>query len=94
MAHVVSTPEVRARKRAEDYMALVSHIGAFVAVNTFLWILDIVQGGGVDYAYWTTIPWGLGLGFHIMAFSTGDNTESRRYQKYLVDERRRESEIR
>ena len=34
----------------------------------------IQAGGGLEYAYWVTIPWGLGLAAHIAA--------------YLVDRRR------
>lgn len=41
-----------------------THGVVFVAVNAFLWIQDIAIGGGLDYAYWITIPWGIGLAVH------------------------------
>ena len=47
---------------------LLTHIAAFVLVNGILWIQDILTGGGLDYAYWVTIPWGLGLAAHITAY--------------------------
>jgi hypothetical protein len=47
-----------------DVHDLFWHIGAFVVVNAFVWIQDIAIGGGVDYAYWLTIPWGIGLMAH------------------------------
>ncbi len=51
---------------------LVTHIVVFVLVNGFLWLQDIVAGGGLEYAYWVTIPWGLGLVAHVVTYlSTG-----------------------
>jgi hypothetical protein len=43
---------------------VLTHGLVFVAVNAFLWIQDIALGGGLDYAYWVTIPWGIGLVVH------------------------------
>ncbi len=43
------------------------HTGAFLVVNAFLWIQDLALGDGVNYAYWVTIPWGIGLAIHAMA---------------------------
>ena len=48
--------------------ALVTHIVVFVLVNGILWAQDILAGGGLDYAYMATIPWGLGLIAHITAY--------------------------
>jgi hypothetical protein len=47
---------------------LLWHTGAFIVVNAFIWIQDIAIGGGVDYAYWITIPWGIGLTVHALMF--------------------------
>ncbi len=46
------------------------HLTAFVLANTFLWIQDLAIGGGIEYAYWVTIPWGLGLAAHALAYYT------------------------
>lgn len=52
---------------------LITHIIVFVLVNGFLWAQDIVAGGGLEYAYWATIPWGIGLAAHVVAYlSSGD----------------------
>jgi hypothetical protein len=48
--------------------ALVTHIVVFVLVNGILWAQDILMGGGLNYAYWVTIPWGIGLIAHITAY--------------------------
>lgn len=51
---------------ASSISELLWHLGAFLAVNAFVWIQDIAIGGGVDYAYWLTIPWGIGLAIHAL----------------------------
>ena len=50
---------------------LIAHATAFTIVNAFLWLQDIAAGGGLEYAYWTTIPWGIGLIAHAIAYTTG-----------------------
>lgn len=47
-----------------DLAELIWHAGIFTVVNAFIWVQDIAIGGGVEYAYWVTIPWGIGLGIH------------------------------
>jgi hypothetical protein len=44
------------------------HIAIFTVVNAFLWIEDIAAGGGLEYAYWVTIPWGIGLISHVSVY--------------------------
>lgn len=86
-----STPETRARKRAKDFTGLMWHVGAFVIVNVFLWFMDIAGGGGVQWAYWVTIPWGIGLAFHVLAYLLDDSgLEQRKYQKFLAEEQKQE----
>jgi hypothetical protein len=47
---------------------LALHAVAFTIVNAFLWIQDIAIGGGLEYAYWVTIPWGIGLAIHALVY--------------------------
>ena len=58
----------QASEQLSDRAALVTHIIVFVLVNGFLWLQDIVADGSLDYAYWATIPWGIGLTAHIVAY--------------------------
>lgn len=46
---------------------LLVHATAFLLVNAFVWIQDIAIGDGLNYAYWVTIPWGVGLAVHAAA---------------------------
>ena len=48
---------------------LLWHGGLFLVVNTFLWLQDIALGDGLNYAFWTTIPWGIGLAIHAFVVS-------------------------
>jgi hypothetical protein len=88
-----STPEARARERTESFTGLMWHIGTFVVINAFLWVLDIVVGvGGVQWAYWITFFWGIGLAFHVLAYLIGDSgVEERKYQKFLAEEQKRQA---
>jgi hypothetical protein len=43
----------------------------FPPVNAFVWIQDFAIGGGLDYAYWVTIPWAIGLAIHAAIYFFG-----------------------
>jgi len=64
-----SAPRAPVRDRALRDLQV--HATAFVLVNAFLWVQDVVIGGGVEYAYWVTIPWGIGLAAHAIAYLAG-----------------------
>jgi len=51
-----------------ERVGLLSHIAVFIIVNGFLWLQDILAGNGLEYAYWVTIPWGVGLLAHIFTY--------------------------
>ena len=89
---LLGTPEERARKRVKDFTDIMWHVASYVIVNGFLWFIDLREGG-VEWAYWVTLGWGIGLGFHVAYYFIGDEgTDNKRYQKYLEEERQRESQ--
>jgi hypothetical protein len=47
---------------------LLVHAGVFLVVNGFIWAQDLAIGGGVEYAYWVTIPWAVGLLVHAAVY--------------------------
>jgi hypothetical protein len=55
---------------------LIMHAVIFLVVNAFLWLQDIDLGGGLDYAYWTTIPWAVGLLAHALAWASSRRSDS------------------
>ncbi len=88
------TSEERAQRRAEYLSGLVWHAGAFVIINAFLWILDMADAGGVDWAYWVTAGWGFALAFHALAYYVdGRQLEERKAQEYLEEDRRRRADF-
>jgi hypothetical protein len=80
------TPEERARMRVENFTGLMWHVATFVIVNAFLWAIV------PEAAFWVTIPWGVGLAFHIAAYLLDERGgQDRRYQRYLAEEQERET---
>jgi hypothetical protein len=67
-----------------EFAGLMTHLAIFVLVNALLWTQDIAAGGGLEYAYWVTIPWGIGLLAHIIAYVV----DSLRRTREPGDERR------
>jgi hypothetical protein len=53
------------------------HATIFLVVNAFLWVQDIALGDGLNYAYWVTIPWAIGLGAHAFACYAGQRETER-----------------
>lgn len=47
---------------------LAAHAVVFLLVNGFLWIQDLALGGGLNYVWWVTIPWGIGLAAHALTY--------------------------
>lgn len=88
------TPQARAMERAKYLSGLVWHAGTFVIINAFLWAIDSMGYGGVNWAYWVTIGWGLALAFHALAyFVDGRQLEERKSEEYLDEMLRHKAEI-
>ena len=77
--------EDRARHRARYLTGLLWHVGVFVVVNGFFWLLDWMIGqDGFQWAYWITLLWGLALAFHVVAWLVdGRDLEERKTREYL-----------
>lgn len=91
MGKPLATPEERAAKRADDLVGVWWHAAAFLVVNIFLWALDYVTTGGIQWAYWVTIGWGVGLAFHIASYLIDDSgVQQRKYEEFLAQERERD----
>ena len=89
----MSTPEERARRRTEEWEGLWWHIAAYVVINTFLWGLDWLTGGGIEWAYWVTFPWLIGLSFHIAAYVIEvRGARDHKYDEFLRRELERDAE--
>lgn len=66
---VMGRHRVRPTARGDRALSdLLWHSGVFLGVNALVWAQDAALGGGLDYAYWITIPWGIGLAIHVVTF--------------------------
>ena len=76
--------EQMAQRRAKYTTGLLWHVGAFIIINGFFWLLDLFVGqDGVQWAPWITAFWGLALLFHILAWLIdGRQVERRLTQHY------------
>lgn len=77
-----------ARKRAKYLTGLLWHINTFAIINAFFWVLDAVTGeGGVQWAHWIALFWGVALLFHVSAWAIeGRQVERRRAEQSLSDD--------
>ncbi len=57
---------IRARRRVEEIRGFYAHITVFIAVNVFLFVLNILTSPGVLWFYWVTFFWGIGLAIHAL----------------------------
>ena len=84
------TPDAaeRARARAKALADLYWHVGTFVIINAFLWLIDLTLGDdGITWAPWVTAAWGLGLAFHVLAYLVqGRQLVARKTEQYLRDD--------
>jgi hypothetical protein len=74
LAAVLAIRGLRRRRSGSHHnelTALLTHAAVFTAVNALIWIEDIATGGGLEYAYWVTIPWGIGLLAHTIVYVVG-----------------------
>ena len=87
MGEQMLTPEERASRRVKEYSGLMWHIATFVIINSFLWMIDLLSGGP-EWAFWVTMSWGIGLAFHIAAYTIDSKGRGKRYERFLEDERK------
>lgn len=88
----------RAKKRVEDLKGFYVHLIVYIVVNTGLVILDLVQGDGIQWAYWVMIGWGIGLLSHaasvfIFEGRLGSNWERRKLEQFTEEERRHQQGV-
>jgi 2TM domain len=62
-AEVTDFREV-ARRRVQARRDFVSHLVAYVVINSFLVLAWAVTGGGYFWPVWVLAPWGAGLVLH------------------------------
>ncbi len=61
----------RARKRVEEIKGFYVALGAYVVVNIFLFVIDMLTAGG-PWFFWPLFGWGIGMVFYgVSVFGIG-----------------------
>lgn len=68
--------EERAKKKVEEKVRLLQHIGTYVAVNCFLVIVWALSGRGYPWFLWVMAGWGLGLAAHAIGYFVGSRSQA------------------
>jgi hypothetical protein len=89
-----TTSYERAKKRVDALKGWYIHLLVFAVVNAGLIALDLIQGDGLNWAYWALIGWGIGLAIHTAVFwlevgPLGTRWEERKIRE-LMDREQRE----
>lgn len=82
----------RAKKRVEDLKSFYSHLFVYVAVNSGLFLLNILTSPRHLWFYWPLIGWGIGLTIHgLSVFGTerllGTDWEERKIKEIMDKEK-------
>lgn len=54
----------QAKKRVDEIKEFYSHVVAYVCVNILVYVIDLLNNGQLDWAYWVTLGWGIGVVAH------------------------------
>lgn len=84
----------RATKRVKELRDFWVHFAIYLVVNTGLVIIDLAQGGGLQWAQWVIFGWGIGLVAHAVSVFFFESRslsrwEERKIAEYTEDEERR-----
>lgn len=86
----------KAKARVEELKGYYTHLGIYVIVNIFLFILDATNNPSQWWFYWTTLGWGIGIAAHTFAtFGIGgvfgEKWENDQIEKYIQKNQNRSS---
>ena len=84
----------RARKRVKELRDFYVHLAIYLVVNAGLLVLDLLQGDGLQWAYWVIIGWGIGIAAHgvnVLVFESrsASRWEARKLAEFTDQEERR-----
>jgi hypothetical protein len=78
--------ESRAAHRSGALTGVLWHVATYLIINAMLWFIDLRQGG-VDWAYWVSLFWGIAVAFHAAWYLITERGISK-YDESLDRERR------
>jgi hypothetical protein len=83
-----SVDEEQARERIKELKGYYGHLASYVAVNLFLFALNMITSPGDIWFIYPLLGWGIGLAIHTFdVFGTGGDWERRKLDKLTGRER-------
>jgi hypothetical protein len=76
----------RARERVEELKGFYIHLAIYVVINVGLYVIDFAQGDGLQWAYWVTIGWGIGILVHLVSLIIEQSRFTARWEARKVAE--------
>ncbi len=74
--------EEQARERIEELREFYAHVAAYVAVNAFLLLVNLITSPGFLWFVFPLGGWGIGLAIHaVTVFWTGNDWEARKMEE-------------
>lgn len=67
----------QARKQAKKLVGFYANLFWYIVINIFLYILDYSNNGRIDWAYWVTFGWGIGILSHLFGVFFTSNLEDK-----------------
>ena len=57
----------RAKKQVQELRDFYTHLIAYVVINAFLFVLDIIGTPGKLWFYWPALGWGIAVALHAVS---------------------------
>ena len=85
----------RARARVAALRGFYIHLLAYVVVNAFLFLINMLTDRDSLWFYWPLLGWGIGVLIHalyvfVLGGRMGQDWEERRTQEFMAEEERRQ----
>ena len=83
----------RAKKRVQDEKGFYVHVGVYLLVNLFLFLVNIITSPHSLWFYWVLLPWGIGVAANAFAVFGADRVlgpewEERRMKEIMEKEKK------
>ncbi|MFC1721602.1 2TM domain-containing protein [Patescibacteria group bacterium] len=76
----------RAKKRVKEMREYYTHLIVYAGVNVMLFVINWLTAPGTWWFYWVTIFWGIGIGWHTIAFFFTDRMEGSNWEERKIKE--------
>ncbi|ESU26256.1 hypothetical protein FLJC2902T_27360 [Flavobacterium limnosediminis JC2902] len=88
----------RAQKRVKEIKGFYGNLTAYIVVNIFFVIINLLTSPEHLWFYWPMLGWGIGVVFHgLQVFNAmpffGKDWEERKMKEFMEEEERRKNEF-